>query len=96
MRIVLLVSELNELKTMVGDVGNTYLTVMTGELVYIVVGPEFGFKEGNTLVIRKALYGLRTSGARFHEKLADTFQAFDFKPSYADLDVWSKDCGTYY
>jgi hypothetical protein len=48
------------------------------------------------MVIRKALYGLRTSGARFHEKLADTFRDFNFKPSYADPDVWIKDCGTYY
>jgi hypothetical protein len=55
MRIVLLVSELNELKTMVGDIENAYLTAMTGELVYIVAGPEFGKQQGDTLVIRKAL-----------------------------------------
>jgi hypothetical protein len=48
MRIVLMVSELNELKTMVGDIGNAYLTAVTGELVYIVAGPEFGSQQGNT------------------------------------------------
>jgi hypothetical protein len=47
------------------------------------------------LVIRNALHGLRTSGARFNEKLADIFRDFDFKPSYADSNLWIKDCGTY-
>jgi hypothetical protein len=37
MRIVVLVSELNELKAMVVNIGNAYQTAMTGELVYIVV-----------------------------------------------------------
>jgi hypothetical protein len=78
MRIVLLVSELNELKAMVGDIGNAYLTAMTGELVYIVVGPEFGSQEG-TLWLSE--YMLRIFGAWFHEKLADTFRDFNFKPS---------------
>jgi hypothetical protein len=54
---------------MVGDIGNAYLTVLTGELVYVVTGPEFGSQQGNTLIIRKALFGLIASGARFHEKL---------------------------
>jgi hypothetical protein len=69
------------------DIGNAYLTAMIGELVYIIAGPEFGSQEGHTMVIRKALYGLRTSCTRFHEKLANTFHDFKFKPSYTDLDV---------
>jgi hypothetical protein len=92
-RIVLMVSELTELKTMVGDFRNAYLSAMTRVLIYIVAGPEFGSQQGNTLVIRKALYGLSTSGARFHEKLAYNFPDFAFKPGYEYLDVWIKDCG---
>jgi hypothetical protein len=81
MIMVLMISELNESKTMIGDIGNAYPTAMTRELMYMVTGPEFGSQQGNTLVIRKALDGLRNSGAIFHEKMADTFRDFDFKPS---------------
>jgi hypothetical protein len=63
---------------------------------YIVAGPEFGDREGNIMVIVKALYGLRTSGARFHEKFADTLQAMQFFPCKADPDVWMKDCVSHY
>jgi hypothetical protein len=49
------------------------------------------------MVIVKALYGLCTSGARFHEKFADALLAMDFLPCKADPDVWMKDCcGTHY
>ena len=44
------------------DIGNAYLEAQTAEKVYIVAGPEFGDHEGHTLIIFKALYGLRTSG----------------------------------
>ena len=39
-------------------------------------------------MINKALYGLRTSGARFHDKLADTLSDMDFMPCRADPDLW--------
>ena len=63
--------ELNGLITMAGDVGNAYLESFTKEKVYIIAGPEFGELEGHILVVQKALYGLRTSGARFYERKAD-------------------------
>eukprot|EP00957_Ditylum_brightwellii_P118396 9029904-Ditylum_brightwellii.AAC.1 len=40
----------------------------------------------------KALYGLKNSGARFHEKFADTIYQLGFMPSKADSDVCMKDC----
>ena len=65
-----------------GDVGNAYLEAYTQEKVYIIAGPEFGELAGHTLIIVKALYGLRTSGARYHEKFAATLVDMGFKPSY--------------
>ena len=62
----------------------------TQEKVCFTAGPEFGPLAGHTLVIVKALYGLRSSGLRFHEKLADTLRAMGFFPSYADPDVWMR------
>ena len=43
--------------------------------------------EGHLLIINKALYGLRSSGLRWHEKLADTLRDIGFLPSQADEDI---------
>ena len=61
-----------------------------------IAGPEFGPLEGHLLVIVRALYGLRTSGARWHDRYADVMRIMGFNPCKADPDVWMKDCGTHY
>ena len=61
-----------------------------------MVGLEFEELEG--LVMYKALYGTRSGGAFWHDKLFDILQQMNFKPSKADPDTWmrsSKD-GTHY
>ena len=83
-RMVTFLAELNDLELMAADVGNAYLEAHTKEKVAFIAGPEFGPLEGHVLLIRKALYGLRSSGARFHEKFADTLRALGFIPSLAD------------
>jgi len=60
--IVTFLAELNGLDLWATDIGNAYLEALTGEKIYIVAGPEFKELEGHILIIRKALYGLRTSG----------------------------------
>jgi Reverse transcriptase (RNA-dependent DNA polymerase) len=70
-RIVLFLAELNHLELWSTDIGNAYLETYTSEKVYIIVGPEFGDREGHILIISKALYGLRSSGARWHDRFAD-------------------------
>jgi hypothetical protein len=63
-RICMLLAELNDLKIVTADVGNAYLEAFTHEKLFIVAGPEFGSTlEGHVLLIEKALYGLRSSGA---------------------------------
>ena len=93
LRIVCFLAELNGLEVTGGDIGNAYLEAYTKEKVCFRAGPEFGALAGHLLMIDKALYGLRTSGARFHAKLADTLRALGFKPTYADPDVWIRDAG---
>ncbi len=94
--ISMLLDELNGLDVHAADMGNAYLEAFTKELVYIIAGPEFGDRQGNVLIIVKALYyGLCTSGARFHEKFSDTLKDEAFTPSFADPDVWMKPCGTH-
>ena len=79
---ILFFAELNRLKIWCADVGNTYLEACTQEKVYIIAGADFSFVglEGHTLVINKALYGLKTSrlvgtnGSPTHSKIWNSFR----------------------
>ena len=68
----------------------------TKEKVYFIAVSEFGKLEGCKMIIFKALYGLRSSGARFHERFADTLRDMGYKPCLSDTDVWIKVCDTHY
>ena len=72
-RMIVFIAELNNLKVWATDIGNAYLESWTKEKVYIIAGPEFGDREGHTLIIQKALYGLCSSGLRWHERFAETY-----------------------
>jgi hypothetical protein len=95
-RLVLFLAELNGIETWSTDVGNAYLEAKTSEKVYIEAGPEFGELEGHLLIIVKALYGLRTSGARWHERFADCLREQGFKPCKAEPDIWMRQNGEIY
>ena len=58
------------------------------EKIWTIVGPEFGSEKGTPMVICKALYGLKSSGAEFQSHLAETLHDIGFRPSEADHDVW--------
>ena len=79
LRIIVFLAELNGLNLMQGDIGNAYLESYTQEKVYFVAGPKFRQKSGHTFIIEKALYGLRSSGLHFHEKLSGVLRGFHFK-----------------
>ena len=78
------------------DIGNAYLEFVTKEKVYIIAGPEFGDREGHTLIIRKALYGLKSSGLRWRERFAGVLRSMGFFPSKAENDIWMRDKGDHY
>ena len=42
------------------------------------------------MIVKKALYGLKSSGAAFRSLLASTIYDLGYRPSKADLDVWLK------
>ena len=88
-RLGFIMAKMNKLMVCAGDVGNAFLYGKTKEKVYIVAGPEFGPDlEGKRLIIDKALYGLKTSAARFHEHLSAKLRKMSFRPSKADPDLW--------
>ena len=89
-------AELNGLETWATDIASAYLEAYTDEKVYIIAGPEFGDLEGHTVIIEKALYGLRTSGARYHDRFADTLRDMGFTQCKNEPDLWMRDAGTHY
>ena len=89
-RLGYILAALNGLSVCAADVGNAYLNAKTNEKVVIKAGPEFGDREGKYMIIDRALYGLRGSGARFHEHLSHKLLKLGWKPSLADSDLWMK------
>ena len=90
LRVVIFLAELNGLEVQGADIGNAYLEAKTKEKVYIIAGKGFGELEGHTLVIDKALYGLKSSRLRWHEKFSDTLRDMGFQISKGDPDVWMR------
>jgi hypothetical protein len=78
MKIAIAAGELNNLFMMVGDISSAYLEAFTLEKVCFIAGPEFGPLAGHPLTIVRALYGLRTSGARWHDCFADVMHLMGF------------------
>lgn len=54
----------------------------------MIEGAEFGHLQGKVLIVTKALYGLKSSGAAFQVFLVERLDGIGFKSSIADPDVW--------
>jgi hypothetical protein len=89
-RIVTLIAELNGLLLWSTDIGNAYLESYTTEKVCFIAGPEFGDQKGHTMVVVKALYGLKSSGKCWHDRLFEVLSDMGFFPSKAEPDIWMR------
>ena len=87
-RLMIFLAELNQMEAWGTDISSAYLEVSTKEKLFIKAGPELGDQEGHILLVEKALYGLRTSGVRWHERLADCLRGMGFFPCKAEPDIW--------
>ena len=90
LRMVVFLSQLNDLEIWGADVGNAYLEAYTDQKLCIIAGPEFKELQGHLLIMIKALHGTHSGGARWHDRLFDILQELKFKPSKADPDVWMR------
>ena len=88
LRTLIFLSELNGQEVWATDIGNAYLEATTKEKLVIRAGPEFGDLEGHLLVVHKALYGLHSSGARWHDKFAKCLCDLGFQPCKAEPNIW--------
>ena len=90
-RIIFLIAALNDLDVWISDVGNAYLNAEPREKIYSEAGMEFGPKDmGKTVIIVRALYGLKSSGAAWRSHFAQSLRDLGFESSYADPDVWMR------
>jgi Reverse transcriptase (RNA-dependent DNA polymerase) len=96
LRIIIFLAELNSLTLWGADVRSAYLEVTTQEKVYFIAGSEFGTKAGHTLVVHKALYGLRSSGARWHKHFADILHDLGFTQCKMEPDIWMRKQSDHY
>ena len=62
LRMVVFLSQLNNLEIWGADVGNAYLEAYTDEKLCIMAGPEFKELQGHLLIMVKALYGTQSGG----------------------------------
>ena len=89
-RIALSIASLNCLEISSCDIGNAYLNAPCREKLWTVAGAEFGSEKGAVMIISRALYGLKSSGAAWRSTLAQTMELLGYKPTQADPDVWLK------
>jgi hypothetical protein len=81
------IAALDDLDIIACDIQNAYLTADCRERCWTAAEPEFGSEAGLPMIIKKALHGLKSSGAAFRAHLAETLDAMGYKPSYVDPDV---------
>eukprot|EP00978_Attheya_sp_CCMP212_P025880 scaffold84091_cov31-Attheya_sp.AAC.1 len=69
-RIAFMIAALNDLSVLVADVGNAYLNAPFRENIWFTAGKEFGSRAGTKIVLIRALYGLKTSGAAWRAHIS--------------------------
>jgi hypothetical protein len=87
-RIALTIAALNDLDILSCDIQNAYLMAKCHEKIYTKAGSEFGSDAGKYMIITRALYGLKSSGAAFRALCAETLRDAGYEPTKADPDVW--------
>jgi hypothetical protein len=79
------------LDILTADIDNAYINADITEKVYFFSGNEFGVnRKDKRVVIIKALYRLKTSGAAWRAHFALTPHSMGYTSSLADPDVWFK------
>ena len=76
---------------MTADIQNAYLTAPCREKIWCTAGREFesfGIAKGTALLLVRALYGLKSSGAAFRSFCAEQLDRMNFHSTTGDPDVW--------
>lgn len=89
-RTAFMLAALNDLDVFAADVGNAYLNAPCREKIWTVAGLEFGSDTGKVMLVVRALYGLKSSGAACAAMLSQTLTELGYSSSRADRNVWLK------
>jgi Reverse transcriptase (RNA-dependent DNA polymerase) len=95
-RLAFLIAGLNDLDVLAGDVTNAYLNAPCREKIWFEGQLETGEDRGKVLIITRALYGLKSSGAAWRADLAATLRDLHFSSTQADPDVWIRSAESHY
>ena len=63
---------------------------MCRERIWTIADPEFGSDAGKIMLVTRALYGLKPSGASFRALLSEITWDLGYRPSRADPDVYMR------
>ena len=80
----MVIAALNGLHLLSCDIVNAYLNAKPREHVYFVAGDEFGENAGRIIIVVRALYGLKSSGAAFRSKLLADLREMGYQSTRAD------------
>jgi hypothetical protein len=70
------------------DIQNAYINAATKEKIWFHGGNEMGSDKGKVIIFIRGLYGLKSSGARWQEHMAQTLRNGGFTSCKADPDLW--------
>ena len=91
-RIALTYAALNDIDVLADDIQNAYLQAPSSQKHYVICGAEFGLENvGKVALIRRALYGGKSSGRDFRNHLRECMFHLGFTPCLADPDVWMRE-----
>ena len=97
----LTIASLNGLVILSCDIQNAYLTAYIQEKVWTRDGPDFGYEAGTIMIVKKSLYGPKSSSAELHAHLSETLNDIGFLYTKAENVVWFRpavkpNCFEYY
>ena len=100
-KLAFLIAALNNLDVMSCNIGNAYLNAPCREKIWFKADMECGIDKGKVVIIVRALYGLKLSGAAWRAYFADFIEnTLGFISTRVDADVYTRkskgDDGAYY
>ena len=72
------------------NVLNAYVMAPNKEMIWKMLGPEFGDKVVKSAITIRALYGLKSTGAPFREHHAQCMQDLWYDSCKTEVDMWWK------
>ena len=87
-RLAFPIAALNDLDIKACDIGNAYLNAPCRKKIWVRGVFECDKHNGKLMVVTRALYGLKSSGAVWRLMFADTIRRMGYRPTRVDPDVY--------